>query len=354
MNSAVLSSSVGRVKGRGKVYLCKDRGVLVTRYHLNCVVGKLEHLGLFGRDNMAGFDGLLHRVGVMRDKGGKIYGVTIRVGRYAKGMADMVDDLLFNHHTATGSGKRASQAPASILVLGRHGAGKTTLVRDMCRKLSSHETVVIVDTRSDIGGAGVVPHRRAIGEESRRVMVPQGMQQHEVILQAYRNHSPQTIVVDEISSQLDIEACMAVKARGIRVVAGAVGDLPYVLDSPEIGAALGGLEDIQRSANVDDDSDDQMERRAGSPVFEAVVELEGRAGGAAPQGAVVTNVEAVVDELLDKGCVTRPEMRAPVGEDDVMLDEDAGEDAAGGIGGHGSCTPFLRKVSRDQADKWVW
>ncbi|CAN0527794.1 unnamed protein product, partial [Ectocarpus sp. 8 AP-2014] len=73
--------------------------------------------------------------------------------------------------------------------------------------------VVIVDTRSDIGGAGVVPHRRAIGEESRRVMVPQGVQQHEVILQAYRNHNPQTIVVDEISSQLDVEACMAVKAR---------------------------------------------------------------------------------------------------------------------------------------------
>ncbi|CAM9583695.1 unnamed protein product, partial [Ectocarpus sp. 8 AP-2014] len=119
----------GLVKGKrqnyennevGKVYLCKDRGVLVTRYHLNCVVGKLEHLGLFGRDNMAGFDGLLHRVGVMRDKGGKIYGVTIRVGRYAEGMADMVDDLLFNHHIAAGSGKRASQAPASILVLGRH------------------------------------------------------------------------------------------------------------------------------------------------------------------------------------------------------------------------------------------
>lgn len=54
--------------GRGTVYLCKDPAVRVTRYHLNCVVGKLEHLGLFENDDTAGFDGLLHRVGVMRDK----------------------------------------------------------------------------------------------------------------------------------------------------------------------------------------------------------------------------------------------------------------------------------------------
>lgn len=56
-------------------------------------------------------------------------------------------------------------------------------------------------------------------------------------------------------------------------------------------------------------------------MFEAVVELEARAAGVAPQGAVVTSVEGVVDELLEKGCVTRSEMRAPVGEDDVMFDE---------------------------------
>jgi len=54
--------------GIGKLYLCRDPAVVVSRYHLNCVVGKMEHLGLFGPDNMAGFDGLLHRVGVMRDK----------------------------------------------------------------------------------------------------------------------------------------------------------------------------------------------------------------------------------------------------------------------------------------------
>lgn len=50
--------------------MCKDPEVYVTRYHLSCVVGRLEHRGLFKADNTAGFDGLLHRVGVMRDKVG--------------------------------------------------------------------------------------------------------------------------------------------------------------------------------------------------------------------------------------------------------------------------------------------
>ncbi|CAM9732270.1 unnamed protein product, partial [Hapterophycus canaliculatus] len=96
------------VRGRGPVYLCKDPEVRVTRYHLNCVVGKLERLGLFDGDDTAGFDGLLHRVGVMRDKGGTINGATIRVGRYALGIADMVEDLLFNVNVNTATGANVS------------------------------------------------------------------------------------------------------------------------------------------------------------------------------------------------------------------------------------------------------
>ncbi|CAN0418674.1 unnamed protein product, partial [Scytosiphon promiscuus] len=73
-----------------------------------------------------------------------------------------------------------------ILVLGGHGAGKTDLVRDICRKLSPFEVgklpgrnVVVVDTRNEIGGDGVIPHRDAMGEDTRRVMVPKDKQQHE-------------------------------------------------------------------------------------------------------------------------------------------------------------------------------
>lgn len=56
------------IAGRGKVYLCEDEAVVVTRYHINCVVGSLEHKGMLNSDNRTGFDGLLHSVGVMRNK----------------------------------------------------------------------------------------------------------------------------------------------------------------------------------------------------------------------------------------------------------------------------------------------
>lgn len=50
------------------MYLCEDEDVLVTRFHIGCVVGKFEDDGLLDPDNRTGFDGLLHSVGVMRDK----------------------------------------------------------------------------------------------------------------------------------------------------------------------------------------------------------------------------------------------------------------------------------------------
>lgn len=57
----------GRV-GHGRVPLVTDQGVVVTRNHIDKVVGNLERDGQFGKDNRAGFPGKLHRVSVMRDK----------------------------------------------------------------------------------------------------------------------------------------------------------------------------------------------------------------------------------------------------------------------------------------------
>ena len=54
--------------GRGKVYLCDDVDVLVMCYHISCVVGRLGREGSLAADCRAGFDGMLHRVGVIRDK----------------------------------------------------------------------------------------------------------------------------------------------------------------------------------------------------------------------------------------------------------------------------------------------
>lgn len=53
----------------------------------------------------------------------------------------------------------------------------------------------------------------------------------------------------------------------------------------------------------------QKERRAGKPVFDVVIELD---GGDQPRWTVVTRVAAAVDELLLTGSVPKTEIRAPL------------------------------------------
>ena len=59
----------------------------------------------------------------------------------------------------------------------------------------------------------------------------------------------------------------------------------------------------------------RQERRADKPMFDVVVELE---GGNQPAWSVVTAVATVVDELLEKGCVWKPEIRAPLPSTEVV------------------------------------
>lgn len=72
-------------------------------------------MGEFGDDNRAGIDRTLHRVSAMRTRGGRIVGLTCRVGRAISGSAEMVRDLV-----ASGG---------SLLLMGPPGVGKTTAIR---------------------------------------------------------------------------------------------------------------------------------------------------------------------------------------------------------------------------------
>src|SRR5207253_2359029 len=84
-----------------------------------------------------------------------------------------------------------------VMDLGRPGVGKTTLLRESARVLSTEmvKRVIIVDTSNEIGGDGDIPHP-GIGA-SRRMQVPRPDLQHAVMIEAVENHMPEVIVIDE-------------------------------------------------------------------------------------------------------------------------------------------------------------
>ena len=135
----------------------------ITRAELDYVV---EHIGEFDADNRAGIERTLHRISAIRNRRGHVVGLTLRVGRAVYGTIDIVQDLL--------------ESEKSLLILGRPGVGKTTLLREAARILADQRRVVIVDTSNEIGGDGDVPHP-AVGK-ARRMQVKIPTLQHEVMI----------------------------------------------------------------------------------------------------------------------------------------------------------------------------
>jgi stage III sporulation protein SpoIIIAA len=144
----------------------------------------VQRIGEFDGDNRAGLERTLHRISAIRNRRGHIVGLTCRVGRAVYGTIDIIQDLVE-------SGK-------SLLILGKPGIGKTTMLREAARILAESKRVVIVDTSNEIGGDGDVPHP-AVGK-ARRMQVSMPSLQHEVMIEAVENHNPEVIVIDEIYS----------------------------------------------------------------------------------------------------------------------------------------------------------
>ena len=160
----------------------------------------VDHIGLFGDDNRAGIERTLHRISAIRNRSGKVVGLTCRIGRAVYGTIEIIADFVE-------SGK-------SILIMGRPGIGKTTMLREAARVLADEQgkRVVVVDTSNEIAGDGDIPHP-AIGK-ARRMQVRTPSLQHEVMIEAVENHMPQVIVIDEIGTELEAQAARTIAERG--------------------------------------------------------------------------------------------------------------------------------------------
>lgn len=261
----------------------------VTREELNFVESKL---GAFGDDNRAGLPATLHRISAMRNRRGTIVGLTLRVGRAVSGIVDILRDLI--------------ESGQSLLLMGRPGLGKTTLLREMARVLANemHKRVVIVDTSNEIAGDGDVPHP-AIGR-ARRMQVPRVAQQHDVMIEAVENHMPEVIVIDEIGRSEEALASRTIAERGVQLIATAHGNtLENLLANPTMSDLVGGIQAVTLSdeeARRRRTQKTVLERKAPA-TFDVIVEMISR-----DEMAIRRPVNDVVDEIL-RGQDTSPETR---------------------------------------------
>src|SRR5437868_1745356 len=232
----------------------------VTSEDLEFVAGRG---GSFGDDNRAGIERTLHRISVIRNRGGQIVGVTCRVGRAITGTIDIIKDMVIG-------GK-------SILLLGRPGIGKTTMLRECARVLADEmaKRVINVDTSNEIGWYGDIPHP-GIGRY-RRMQVRTPSLQHSVMIEAVENHMPQVIVIDEIGTELEAAAARTIAERGVQLVATAHGNsLGNLLVNPTLSDLVGGIQTVtlgDEEARRRHTQKSILERKA-PPTFDVVVEQQ--------------------------------------------------------------------------------
>ena len=253
--------------------------VEVTRQQIAHVV---EHVGHFGDDNRAGIERTLHRISVMRNRAGEPVGLTCRVGRAVFGSVRLIEDFIR-------SGK-------SVLILGRPGVGKTTILRETARVLAdeAQKRVVVVDTSNEIAGDGDVPHP-AIGH-ARRMQVANTSLQHKVMIEGVENHMPEVIVIDEMSTELEALAARTIAERGVQLVATAHGNtLGNVMSNPTLSDLVGGqqtvtLGDIEARRRR---TQKTVLERKHEPTFDIVVEIRERNAV-----AIHPEVGTAVDRML--------------------------------------------------------
>ena len=240
----------------------------------------IKRIGAFGGDNRAGVERTLHRISAIRNRGGKIVGLTVRVGRAVYGTIRIIEDLIL-------TGK-------SVLLLGRPGVGKTTMLREVARVLADDalRRVIVVDTSNEIAGDGDIPHA-GIGH-ARRMQVPTPSQQHDVMIEAVENHMPEVIVIDEIGTELEATASRTIAERGVQLVATAHGNtIENLITNPTLSDLIGGIDAVTLG---DDEARRRrtqktvLERKA-PPTFDILVEIRGRND---------VNIHADVADIVDK------------------------------------------------------
>lgn len=221
-----------------------------------------KRIGKFSNENRAGIDRTLHRISCIRNRQFLINGLTCRVGRAVFGTISVIRDLL--------------ESEKSILILGKPGVGKTTIIREIARVFADEieKRVVIIDTSNEIAGDSDIPHS-GIGR-ARRLQVAKTEYQHQVMIEAVENHMPQVIIIDEIGTELEVLAARTIAEKGVQLVGTTHGNcLENIIKNPPLSDLIGGIQYVTLS-------DDEAKRRGTQksilerkayPAFEIIIEI---------------------------------------------------------------------------------
>ena len=222
----------------------------------------IKRISKFSDDNRAGIERTLHRVSCIRNRQSLINGLTCRVGRAVFGTISIIRDLL--------------ESGQSILILGKPGVGKTTIIREIARVLSDEmeKRVVIVDTSNEIAGDSDIPHS-GIGR-ARRMQVSKTELQHQVMIEAVENHMPEVIIIDEIGTELEALAAKTIAEKGVQLVGTTHGNcLENLIKNPPLADLIGGIQYVTLSDEEAKRRGTQksiLERKA-YPAFQIAIEI---------------------------------------------------------------------------------
>lgn len=184
-----------------------------------------------------------HRVGIVGrgivERGSiralkNISGFNIRIARQVIGAADnLMEHIIKNENDIY-----------NVLIISPPQCGKTTLLRDIIRQLSSGVLkygirglkVGLVDERSEIAGSYQGIPQNDVGI---RTDVLDACPKSQGLIMLIRSMSPQVVATDEIGSRADIEAIYEALNAGIRMVTTIHGDgLDDVLNRPFINEVI--------------------------------------------------------------------------------------------------------------------
>lgn len=222
----------------------------------------IKRVSKFSNENRAGIERTLHRISCIRNRQFLINGLTCRVGRAIFGTISIIRDLL--------------ESRKSILILGKPGVGKTTIIREIARVLADEmeKRVIIIDTSNEIAGDSDIPHS-GIGR-ARRMQVAKTELQHQVMIEAVENHMPEVIIIDEIGTELEVLAARTIAEKGVQLVGTTHGNcLENLIKNPSLADLIGGIQYVTLS-------DDEAKRRGTQksilerkayPAFEIIIEI---------------------------------------------------------------------------------